>query len=155
LNDKEKIAYKQQCKNACVQILQERIDNTRLAIQNAQDAANSEEKSSAGDKFETSRAMSHLEKDMHSKQLLAHLTDMTALSGIDCHQLHQQIEAGSFFIANQQKYFIATGLGKQIIETEIIYMLSPVAPLAQKMWHLKKGEQFVFNNKEFTIEEVF
>ncbi len=135
--------------------MQERIANTKQAIQNAQEAANSEEKSSAGDKFETSRAMSHLEKDMQSKQLVAHLTDMSALASIDCHQVHQQIIAGSFVIANQQKYFMAIGLGKQTVEAETIYMLSPAAPLAQKMWQLKQGETFSFNNKTFTIEEVF
>lgn len=135
--------------------MEARIANTRQAIQNAQAAANSEEKSSAGDKFETSRAMSHLEKDMHSKQLVVHVTDMAALSKVDCHQLHQQVESGSFVIANQQKYFMAIGLGKQTVAGEPIYMLSPGAPLAQKMWQLKRGETFMFNYKIFTIEEVF
>jgi hypothetical protein len=38
-------------------------------MESAQQSANSEEKSSAGDKYETSRAMGHLEKDMHARQL--------------------------------------------------------------------------------------
>lgn len=155
MNEPKKIDYKRRCKQVCVQVLEERIANTKQAIENAQAAANSEEKSSAGDKFETSRAMSHLEKDMHSKQLLAHMTDMAALSNVNCHQLHQKIGLGSFVIANQQKYFIAIGVGKQNVEGESVYMLSPVAPLAQKMWQRKQSETFMFNNKTFTIEEVF
>ena len=45
-------------------MIKQRIAAATLAIENAQSAANAEEKSSAGDKYETSRAMSHLEKDM-------------------------------------------------------------------------------------------
>lgn len=57
-----------QFKKAGLLRIEERITITKLAIANAQEAANSQDKSSAGDKYETGRAMGHLEKDMYARQ---------------------------------------------------------------------------------------
>ena len=47
--------------------LDQRIQNSLAAMQAAQESANSESKSSAGDKYETSRAMGHLDREMHGR----------------------------------------------------------------------------------------
>ena len=54
----------------CTALLVQRITVSETAMKNAQESANSEDKSSAGDKYETSRAMGHLDRDMNAKQLL-------------------------------------------------------------------------------------
>ncbi|WP_258539158.1 hypothetical protein [Chitinophaga oryzae] len=68
----ERIAHKQLLKQHGEQIFLQRIAVTQRAMDEAQAAANQESKSSVGDKYETARAMSHMEKDMHARQLLAH-----------------------------------------------------------------------------------
>ena len=47
----------------CCTYADSRIRVAQEAIQQAQQAANMEEKSTAGDKYETGRAMAHLEKE--------------------------------------------------------------------------------------------
>ena len=65
----DKILFKNNLKQFCQHTIEQRIAAAKEIIQNVQEAANNEEKSSAGDKYETGRAMGHLQKDMHSRQL--------------------------------------------------------------------------------------
>lgn len=60
---------KKRLQKKCIEIIEERITTIRMAMNDAQASANNEEKSSAGDKYETSRAMSHLQKDMQATRL--------------------------------------------------------------------------------------
>ncbi len=48
----------------------------------AQEAANSEGKSPAGDKYETGRAMGQLQKEMHGRQLAEYAKEVKALQSI-------------------------------------------------------------------------
>jgi hypothetical protein len=53
----------------CCAYAEARIRVAKEAMQQAQQAANAEEKSTAGDKYETGRAMAHLEKEKAAAQL--------------------------------------------------------------------------------------
>ena len=71
MNDQQKIYFKNTLKKRCIEIIEKRISSSYNSMENAQAAANEEEKSSSGDKYETGRAMSYLEKDMYARQLSA------------------------------------------------------------------------------------
>ena len=49
--------------DSCLKLVDERVAHIEDAMRNAQASANEETKSSAGDKYETGRAMMHLEKE--------------------------------------------------------------------------------------------
>ena len=51
----------------CKELIEARLKNAEDAMNRAQESANDNEKSSAGDKFETGRAMGHLEKEMYAR----------------------------------------------------------------------------------------
>jgi hypothetical protein len=53
----------------CIEYVEQRISSATTAMQNAQEAANEEGKSSAGDKYETGRAMMQIERDQAAAQL--------------------------------------------------------------------------------------
>ena len=65
----QKINFKVQIKQHCLLVIEQRIKTAQTAMQNAQDSANNENKSTAGDKYETARAMGQLDRDMNAKQL--------------------------------------------------------------------------------------
>ena len=67
MTDLEKIAFKEKLRSQCIALIEERMQLAAEAMQQAQDAANAEEKSSAGDKYETGRAMNHIQKDLHAR----------------------------------------------------------------------------------------
>jgi hypothetical protein len=151
----ERAGYKMRLMQQCIALIEKRIAANATAITNAQDAANSEEKSSAGDKYETSRAMSHLEKDMHSRQLAANRTELAALLNIDCSVLSNTIKTGSLIQCTTCSFFIAAGLGKINFEGTDVYLLSPNAPLAAMLFKKQQGDLFSFNKMELLIEVVF
>lgn len=136
-------------------MIKQRIADAVIAIENAQFAANAEEKSSAGDKYETSRAMRHLEKDMYSRQLLANQLELEALLNVDCDKLYDRITIGSIVFCKDIAFFIAAGLGKINFEGMEVYLVSPVAPMAKLMFNKKVGAFFAFNKMELLITATF
>lgn len=153
--DIEKTAFKMRLLQKCTNIIEQRIAAIAAAIANAQAAANAEEKSSAGDKYETARAMGHLEKDMQSRQLAANQKELAALSGVDCSVIHPSVAKGSFIRCTQHAFFIAAGLGKIIFEENTVWLLSPDASLAKLIYNKKQGEVIPFNKTQQLIEAVF
>jgi acyl-CoA thioesterase len=100
----------------------------------AQEAANSEEKSSAGDKYETSRAMNQIERDNYAHQLSVAIEDMNLLQTIDSDRLYEQADNGAVICSTDKSiYFIASGIGIVQFEDDKVIVLSPKAPLAQML----------------------
>jgi hypothetical protein len=87
-----------------------------MAIGNAQQAANNEEKSSAGDKYETGRAMSHLEKICMPANWQKHQKELAMLREINTDIIYSACTAGAFVQCVHESFFIAAGLGKQIVD---------------------------------------
>ncbi|RAJ08293.1 hypothetical protein LX64_00940 [Chitinophaga skermanii] len=143
----EKIAYKLLLKQYCEQVLLDRIATTQQAMNEAQAAANNESKSSAGDKYETARAMSHMEKDMHARQLLAHQQELHALRAINVQTIYQLPTAGAFIQTTTTLFFIGAGLGKQLVNKATIIFLSPSSPLALQLAKKKVGDEIEFKGK--------
>ncbi len=155
MNEQEKILFKDQLKQYCRSLIEQRITAARTAIANAQQAANSEEKSSAGDKYETGRAMGHLEKDMYARQLAENIKELAGLEAVNCHLIYGHITSGAFVQCGEVSFFIAAGLGKQVVNGQTIFFLSPHAPLAKTMQQKKTGDGFLFNGTPIAITGVF
>jgi hypothetical protein len=155
MSDKQKIDFKNTLKNKCMAIIEQRISSSYNAMERAQAAANEEEKSSAGDKYETGRAINHLEKDMHARQLSANKKDLADLLSVNCNQLYKYITPGCFIKCTGVSFFIAAGLGKIIVDGEIIFLLSYHAPVAKMLLNKKAGDKILFNGKELVIEHLY
>jgi hypothetical protein len=124
-------------------------------MDDAQDVANAETKSSAGDKYETSRAMGHLEKDMYARQLSETGKEMAGIMSIDCSLVHHSISPGSFIRSDKTSYFILAGIGKIEFNAELIYVISPNAPVAKSLLGKKKNDIVSINNSKYQIKEIF
>ncbi len=151
----QKIAFKKQLQQHCITAIEERITASQQLMDEAQLAANSESKSSAGDKYETSRAMNHLAKDMHAAQLAANRKELAALMNINCNTLADKIKTGCFIKTTAACFFIAAGLGKIIVDDLTIFLLSPNAPLSALLFQKNKGDIFLFNKQSLFIEDVY
>src|SRR5688572_531041 len=91
----EKIDFKHSLKQAGLAIIEQRIAAARSLMDDAQQAANGEEKSSAGDKYETSRAMGHLQKDMYARQLAEQAKELAALHAVNVDAIYEEATTGS------------------------------------------------------------
>ncbi len=94
-------------------LIKERIATAKLAIDNAQEAANNEGKSSAGDKYETGRAMGHLEKDMYARQQAENMKELELLQKVNTDIIYANAQTGAYVRCSDHSFFIAVGLGKQ------------------------------------------
>jgi transcription elongation GreA/GreB family factor len=130
------------------------MDGLKNAMKEAQDAANEETKSSSGDKYETTRALNQLDKDMFARQLLENTRELAAIIETDCEKASFIIGPGSFVQCNTGNFFLIAGLGKISFDGESIYVISPNAPLAKSMQGKRKGDFFLFNNNTVMIESV-
>lgn len=155
MTEQEQITFKTGLKAAAQAVIEQRIAGLQLSIAAAQEAANQEEKSSAGDKYETSRAMSHLEKEMHARQLAENVKELAQLHAIAVDRIYHSVTAGAFIQTASLSAFIVAGLGKQVIETSEIVFLSPGAPLAKLLQGKTAGDSFLFKGTNTVISLVF
>ena len=151
----DRLAYKRSLKDQCIALLNARIDTARQAMQSAQESANNEGKSSAGDKYETGRAMSQIDRDRSAGQLDEAVQDMLRLQSIDADRIYDQVANGTVIRSGDMIYFIATGLGVIQHDGHKVIVLSPKAPLSNLLREKVKGDQVTFNGKSFVIDEVF
>ena len=155
MDSAEKIAFKQRLKRWALDGIGQRITASREAIDQAQQAANQEEKSSAGDKYETGRAMGHLQKDMHARQLAESMKELAALHSVQTDILYPAAGPGAFVQAEGIAFFIAAGLGRQQQEGQTILFLSPQAPLAKVLQNKKPSDDISFQGTNVRILEIF
>ena len=155
MTNPEKIAFKNKLKQLGLDLLRRRIATAQEAMKEAQEAANSEEKSSAGDKYETGRAMGQLQKEMLGRQLAEYAKDVKALEAVFIDSICDRVRSGAFVRTDGMGFFVGAGLGKQEVEGHTILFVSPVAPLARSLESKKPGDSIVFNGVNRVIEEVF
>ena len=138
----------------CVQQVNQRISHIKEAMGDAQASANEETKSSAGDKYETGRAMMHLEKEKLSSQLQEVSKMKMALDQINPEKKQVSVELGSLVLTSAAKYFIAVSLGQIKIDGEAYFAISPASPIGRSMFGKAKGEAFEFAGKQVQILEI-
>lgn len=140
--------------NKLHKIIDGKLDVANNAIKLAKEARNNDTKSSAGDKFETGRAMMQIEIENSSVQLNKALFNKTELSKINIKQAYDKVEFGSLVITNQGNYFISIGIGKLEIANKSYFCISLASPIGQILHAKKNGDTATFQNREFIIEEI-
>jgi len=132
-----------------------RISAAKGAMDQAQQAANSEDKSSAGDKYETSRAMGQLEAGMNARQLDEAQRDLAFLNTIDPEIISDSVQTGSVVETEKNLFFVSIGLGNMTVNNSQVIFLSPASPVAKIMVGKKAGENFFFNGQVVEILDVY
>lgn len=138
----------------CVIFANKRIANALQALRDAQEAANGEEKSSAGDKYETGRAMAHLEREKAEQQLEEAHKLIAMLNKVSSSIPSDRISLGSVVITNEGNFYIAISAGKISVGEIDFIALSPVSPIGTMLLHKKAGEKILFNKQSFEILEI-
>src|ERR1700761_8343646 len=104
MTDQQKIAFKNRLKGLGVDLIGQRVATAQEAMRQAQEAANSEEKSSAGDKYETGRAMGHLQKDMHARQLAESMKELAILHAVSTESICREGRSGALLYAGDSAF---------------------------------------------------
>lgn len=149
------MAYlKERLHRACMDYVEDRIESAQEAIAVARESANDDTKSSAGDKFETSREMMQQEIDRNRKQLEESQRLKLVLEKIDPVKTMELIQNGALVTTNYGKFYISISLGQLTLDDCIYYAVSSVSPIGLKLMKQKEGYEFDFNGKLFRVIKV-
>ena len=145
---------KQQLFQKCETYVAQKIAAAQKGMQDAQNAANNETKSSVGDKYETGRAMMHLEKNKYAIQLGEAIQLKQQLSEINPVKICKIVENSSLIKTNKGNFFIAISLGKVEIKAQKYYVISLASPLGKALHKARKGDNVAFRNTKYQILEL-
>jgi hypothetical protein len=141
--------------DACRELIEKRIETATTAMNDAQRSANEEGKSSAGDKYETGRAMMQIERDKAANQLEEALKLKRTIDQIRPDVQHEIILPGSVVFTDLFKAFIAIGAGKINVDGEDFLVVGPQSPLGKELVGRKLNDHFQFNNRSNRIIKIF
>lgn len=148
------IITKKQVHEVVSGMIAERIHDQQQVIDSLQEAANSEDKNTAGDKHEVAKAQMQWEVEKANKHMtnLMHMKQL--LVKIDPKDDHTVVETGSLVRTDQGFFYISISVGKVLVNHEHIMCMSGLTPLAQAFMGHKAGEVVRFNDIEYTIEAI-
>ena len=147
-------AIKARLYNYCLNYVENRIETATNAMNAAQAAANAESKSSAGDKYETTRAMMQIEKGLHTNQLAESMKLKKELERINIGNSHNAVMPGNLVFTESVCFFIAISAGKITLDGREYLAVSANSPIGTKLAGMKTGDEITFNAQTLRIRAI-
>jgi transcription elongation GreA/GreB family factor len=135
----------------CVEIISAKLNTINALLNDAQESANSETKSTAGDKHDTARAMAHLETEKNATQLAEINKLKKVLPYLENHKTGKTVDLGSLVLTDSGYYYISISLGKIEIANDSYFAISAMTPIGKLLIGKKAGDTLKFNGKKITI----
>ena len=139
--------------NTAISVLNEKLLNIQTELNGLDRSLKNETKSSAGDKFETSREMIQQEREkLYNLQLnTKHMLDLlSSTKG----KTPTVVESGALVETDKACLHISIPLGKISLGELTVFFISPSSPLAQAMLNKKVNDAVVFNGVEHKIISI-
>lgn len=133
---------------ACVKHVKERVENLELALKSAHEASTDDTKSSAGDKYETTREMMQQDIARSQSQLIEAKKDENTLENLLQPNQFDFVQLGSLVKTDKGLYFIAIGIGVILTLDQKVFVISSQSPIGKLLQGKKVGETIVFNHVE-------
>lgn len=133
----------------------QRIDTAETSLKQSQEASNDDTKSSAGDKFETTREM--VSQDIsRTKGLLTdakqNLQLLLSLESVPT--TGDTVRNGSLVYTSKGIFYISISAGQMKVEDQQVFAISFASPIGKLMIGKEVGESFSFNQNEYTIQKI-
>lgn len=145
---------KRQLLSACIEAIEEQIAHEKQTIERAKEAANSETKSSAGDKYETGRAMMQMEQEKYTLKLAESLKLRDQIGRINCDKIHEEVQSGALVDTSMGMLFMAINIDEVEIDDEEYLPISISSPLGRALQGKKAGDTVLFRTQKIQITAV-
>lgn len=132
-------------------LLGERMQVAWDAMEAAQASANDQGKSSMGDKYETSRSMGQLDRNMHARQYEQARQERLILEKINESDIPLRSAVGTLLETTAGWFFIAVSLGAVKIENETVLAVSSSSPVGASLLGKEAGAYFEFMKKQHKV----
>ena len=140
--------------NVLISQIKEKIKNLELLIRSTTDSRDTANKSSAGDKHETSRAKIQTEIDNYSRQLELAINNLKIIEQIDSSKKYNIVAQGSLVTTDKGVFLIAIGIGKLEIQSNNYFIISLLSPIGSLMKGMSKNETFFFREISYYIKNI-
>lgn len=141
---------KSEAHQACLDFISAKIELLKAEISDAQNSANSETKSSAGDKHETGRAQAQLTVERLNSQLSQWNQSLGLLNQIEKYK-NNPMKVGQLFITNQANYYLSVGLGRV---NEKLFAIGLNSPVGQVLAKANKGDKIKIGSASHEIKDI-
>ena len=151
---KTELNIKDQLYQECKEHVEQRISHLQEMISTTQEAANDATKSSAGDKYETTRSMMHLENEHNAIQLNEALKLRKTLNMLPKVKTLDMVQPGSLVYTSNGIFYISVSIGKITLGKDDYFAISMASPLGQQLSQKKIGDSIDFNRKKLSIKDI-
>lgn len=131
------------------------ISTAETAVASAKESKLNETKSSAGDKFETGRAMMQVEQEKAEMRLAQANQLMGILKNLNIEKDFSQAALGSLVTTDQHSYFLSIGIGKLMIDGKTFYAISELSPIGQLLIGKIEKDTIKFREQNITIQQIY
>jgi transcription elongation GreA/GreB family factor len=145
------VNLKKEVIDTCFAVIKGKMDELKSQINELMEDAESDSKSSAGDKHETARAMMQLEQEKLNRQLAELIKQEEALQMIRNEEKHDTVRQGSIVETDKGFIFLAIPLGKIQIAKKDFMVISPASPFAKVIIGQKPKATVEINNSKYKI----
>lgn len=140
--------------NHCKTHLEKKMKVLEQLKKNLQKDLTYETKSSAGDKYETARAMIQLENEKLSNQIHEIELNYQKLNTIKDFQTSKSISLGSIIFTDKANYYVAIAADFFEFNSKVFYCISSQSPIGKLLIGKKINESIMFNDIQSTILEI-
>tara|TARA_B110000444_G_C18621004_1_gene492144 strand:- start:253 stop:705 length:453 start_codon:yes stop_codon:yes gene_type:complete len=135
-------------------IQKQKIKSLELLINSTKESRDTANKSSAGDKHETSRVKIQTEIDNYSRQLNLAINNLHVIEQLDNSKKYNLVSQGSLITTDKGIFFISIGIGKLELKSNNYFIISLLSPIGSVMKGLSKNETFLFRGIKYSIKNI-
>ena len=141
---------------ACFQqMLADKISMLQHTLGSLRESAANETKSSAGDKYETARAMLHNEQQNVQQQLSGAGEQQHIFNKININEPSVSVILGSLVETNRGWFFISVALGKAVVQGQPVIAVSAGSPLGAKLLGIAEGDTITINAVLYKVLHIY
>ncbi len=148
------MTLKQELKATFLLRLNDKIEALHDIFEDLAQGAQTDAKSSAGDKHETALSMMHLEQENVAKKINETILIRDIISRVEEDKKSEIVEFGSIVKLNSVNVFLSAAMPAVTINETSIMGVSMDAPIAKALLGRKLHDKFSFNNCDFTISYI-
>ena len=146
------LELKQRAHQQCLHWVKAKITDLEHIIGQMDQSGEVDTKSSMGDKYETSQAMMHLEKEKYQSQMAPVLSLQKVLYQINPQTSSQVIALGTFLDTDQGYIYLSIPAGVLTLEDMEFTAISPTSPLGQAFKEAELDQPFNFRGRSYRLQ---
>jgi len=135
------------------EMLRDQIKDIHRQLTELQESSEVEEKSSAGDKFETHQEMLHQTRDILEKRLSSSRVMLAQLNAVPVKEL-EKVDEGALLQVPMGNIWVSIPMGKVVLDGIDYQLVSRDSPLISALWDLKKGQSADFRGKQIEVKDL-